>query len=83
MVGQADLVDLGSRGGAWRRLENGTLDLVLVGVPRVVTGPLPPTGLEEGSPEIAGIPPTRGDDQWRRRQPTVALVGWRHGLAQR
>jgi hypothetical protein len=60
VVGQADLVDLGSRVGAWRRLENGTLDLVLVGVPRVVTGPLLPIGLEEGSPEIAGIPPTSG-----------------------
>ena len=79
MVGQADLVDLGSRVGAWRRLENGTLDLVLVGVPLVVTGPLLPTGLEEGGPETAGISPTRGDDQRRRRQPRVALVGWRHG----
>ena len=62
VVGQADLVDLGSRVGAWRRLENGTLDLVLVGVPRVVTGSLLPIGLEEGSPEIAGIPPTRGGE---------------------
>ena len=59
-VGQADLVDVGSRVGAWRRLENGTLDLVLVGVPRVVTGSLLPIGLEEGSPEITGIPPIRG-----------------------
>jgi hypothetical protein len=54
VVGQADLVDVGSRVSAWRRLENGTLDLVLVGVPRVVTGSLLPTGLEEGSPEITG-----------------------------
>jgi hypothetical protein len=42
---------IGSRVGAWRRLGNDTLDLVLVGVPRAVTGPLLPTGLVEGSPE--------------------------------
>ena len=46
-----ELVDVGSRVGAWRRLGNGTLDLVLVGVPRAVTGSLLPTGLVEGSPE--------------------------------
>ena len=50
-IGQAELVDFGSRVGAWRRLGNGTLDLVLVGVPRAVTGSLLPTGLVEGSPE--------------------------------
>ena len=60
VVGLADLVDSGSRVSAWRRLGNGTLDLVLVGVPRVVTGSLLPIGLEEGSPEITDIPPIRG-----------------------
>ena len=55
-IGQAKLVDFaltefGSRVGAWRRLGNDTLDLVLVGVPRAVTGSLLPTWLVEGSPE--------------------------------
>ena len=66
-VGQADLVDVGSRVGAWRRLENGTLDLVLVGVPRAVTGPLLPTGLAEGSPETTGIPQC-----WKRVAPRLS-----------
>ena len=66
-VGQADLVDVGSRVGAWRHLENGTLDLVLVGVPRVVTGSLLPTGLEEGSPETTGIPQC-----WKRVAPRLS-----------
>jgi hypothetical protein len=66
VVGPADLVDVGSRVSAWRRLENGTLDLVLVGVPRVVTGSLLPIGLEEGSPETTGIPLG-----WRRVAPRL------------
>jgi hypothetical protein len=78
VVGQADLVDLGSRVGAWQRLENGTLDLVLVGVPLAVTGPLLPTVVEEGSPESADIPSTMGDDQRRGRQ-----QGQRHESAPR
>jgi hypothetical protein len=50
-LGRRNWRTFGSRVGAWRRLGNGTLDLVLVGVPRAVTGPLLPTGLVEGSPE--------------------------------
>ena len=43
-IGGCALTEFGSRVGAWRRLGNDTLDLVLVGVPRAVTGPLLPTG---------------------------------------
>ena len=64
-----ELVDVGSRVGAWRRLRNGTLDLVLVGVPRAVTGPLPPTVLAEGSPETTGIPQC-----WKRVAPRLLAV---------
>ena len=74
-VGQADLADVGSRVGAWRRMEHGTLDLVLVGVPRVVTGSLLPTGLAEGSPETTGIPQC-----WRRVAPR--LLACLHPMAE-
>jgi hypothetical protein len=70
-----ELVDVGSRVGAWRRLGNGTLDLVLVGVPRAVTGPLLPTVLAEGSPETTGIPQC-----WQRVAPR--LLACLHPMAE-
>ena len=42
-VGQGDWWNQGVELGAWQRLGNGTLDLVLVGVPFADPGPLLPT----------------------------------------